>query len=270
MRAGVPFSVALHLGIAAAGMIVAPSLVSEPAPMVILPVELLEIADSTNVAPVAELPDPEELPEEESTPEEAPSEATAAAPEPEEALPAEVIPPKAPEPKAEPEPKPKPAPPKPEVKKESFEDSLDSILKSVDKPKAKPAPSQNTSTSNIKELTDAAPRRGAGDNSRMTITVAEFVRQQLLTKGCWTDQDDMPDAKRLRATFRIRFGRDGRFLEEQQLIEPSRPPAGDQPMQTFIERARRALSKCNQMGFQVPSQYFETSPAQWIEIVFLP
>lgn len=269
MRVGAPFSVALHLGLAAAGMIVAPTLASEPAPMVILPVELLEISDSTNVAPVAELPDPEELLEEESTPEEAPAPAAAPEPEPEEALPAEVLPPKLPDPKAEAEPKPKPAPPKPD-KKESFEDSLDSILKSVDKPKGKAAPSENRSTTKLSEVADAAPRRGVGDNSRMTMTVADFIRHQLQSKGCWNDQSDMPDARRLRATFRIRFGRNMRFLGDPELIEPARSPAGDQPMQIFIQRAQRALDVCNEKGFQVPPQYYETSPAQPIEIVFLP
>lgn len=252
------------------GLAAARTLSSESTPMIMLPVELLEIADSTNVAPIAEQPDPEEMVEEMSTPEEAP--APAAAPEPEPEAAPEIIPPKAPDPAPKPEPKPaaKPTPPKPEPKKENFQDSLDSILKSVEKPAARPAPSPNRSTTNLAEVADAAPRRGVGDNQRMTITVGDFVRQQLLSKGCWGDQSDMPDAQRLRATFRIRFGRDGRFLEEQQLIEPSRPPANDQPMQIYIQRAHRALSKCNQLGFQVPSEYFETSPAPWIEIVFLP
>ena len=267
MRFGAPFSVALHIGPAAFGPSTART---DSTPMVILPVELLEIADSTNVAPIPEKTEPEDLVEEMTTPEEAP--APASAPEPEPEVAPEVIPPPAPTPAPKPEPKPapKPAPPKPEPKKENFQDSLDSILKSVDKPSTRPAPSPNRSTTNLAQVPDAAARRGVGDQSRMTITVAEFVRQQLLSKGCWTDQDDMPDAKRLRATIRVRFGRDGKFLEEPQLIQPSRPPVGDQPMQIFIERARRALSKCNQLGFQVPSEYFSSTPVQWIEIEFLP
>jgi hypothetical protein len=68
----------------------------------------------------------------------------------------------------------------------------------------------------------------------------------------------------------VKFGRDGHFLGEPQLIEPAREPSGDQPMQVFIARARTALRMCNNIGFKVPAEYFEVQPAQYIDIVFLP
>ena len=54
MRVGVPFSIALHVALVMGGIVVAPRLMAEPAPMVILPIDLLTIADTTNVKPVAE------------------------------------------------------------------------------------------------------------------------------------------------------------------------------------------------------------------------
>lgn len=271
MRVGVPFSVALHLAFAAAGIVVVPQLPQrESTPMVILPVELLTIGDTTNVAPVVEeQPDAEVA--EEAAVEPDPAES---APDPAEAEPipepeAEIIP--EPEPK-KPEPeKPKPEPKKPEPKPEpkpDFNDSLSSILQSVEKPKESTAPRNDRTAADLRNVEDQAPRRGVGDNTRMTVTVADFVRSQLISRGCWADQDDMADAKRLRAVIRIRFERDGRLLGSPELIEPAREPSADRPMQIFVQRARRALNQCS--PFTVPAEYYEVSPPQWIDIEFLP
>lgn len=271
MRVGIPFSVALHLAFAAAGIVVVPQLPRESTPMVILPVELLTIGDTTNVAPVVEEQPEADIAEEaaaepepaESQPD--PSEAEAEPiPEPE----AEIIPEPEPKPK---EPEPKPEPKKPEPKPEpkpDFNDSLSSILKSVEKPKETQAPRNDRTAADLRNVENQAPRRGVGDNQRMTITVADFVRSQLISRGCWADQDDMADAKRLRAVIRIRFERDGRLLGSPELIEPAREPTADRPMQIFVQRARRALNQCS--PFTVPAEYYQVSPPQWIDIEFLP
>jgi outer membrane biosynthesis protein TonB len=267
MRLGVPFSVLLHVALVAAGFVVAPTLMpNEPTPMVVLPVELLTIGPETNVAPVVE-EQPEAEVEEEAAEEATPAEAApAAAPEPEEApeiLPTE----KAKEPEVKPEPK-KPEPKKAEPKKEeNLEDTLDSVLKSVERNKKNAPPSQKTA-SDLSKVEDAKPRAGAGNNKDMTVTVADFIRSQLISRGCWNDQDDMADAKRLRAVIRIRFDRDGSLLGAPELREPSRPPAGDPPMQIFTQRAFRALNLCS--PFTVPAEYYEVQPAQWIDITFTP
>ena len=80
----------------------------------------------------------------------------------------------------------------------------------------------------------------------------------------------MADAHRLRTVIRVRFGRNGRFLDEPQMIEPSRPPSNDQVLQVYIQHAFTALNKCNTIGFRVPPEYFETQPVQYIDLVFLP
>jgi outer membrane biosynthesis protein TonB len=262
MRGGVVFSIAFHVALLAGGIVIAPKLMAdEPAPMMILPVELLTIADTTNVAPVAEK-QPEKT-------EEADTSADKAAPTP------AAAPEEKPEPVPEPVPveakKPTPEPPKdepkakPEPKKsEKMADTLDSILKSVPDKKASKNPSDRA-TANLRNVEDAA-RKGAGDNQRMTVTIADSIRSQLMSRGCWTDKDDMPDAKRLHATIRVRFERGGRLLGEPQLMDPPRQSASDRPMTTFITQAMSSLRQCE--PFQVPPEYYATSP--YIDLTFVP
>lgn len=277
MRAGIPFSLALHLAALAAGVTVAPALSARPESMMVLPVELLVIDEETSVIPViadepdrtpdAEAPDeavadPSEedsvvIPDEpEPAPEPAASAPSAPAPAPEPAPEAIVPAPK--EEAAKPEPPPKP-------KAEAGFD-LNSVLRTVEQKKSERPPPQRTST-DIRKVDDAAaPRRGAGDEQRMTITVADFIKTQLVQRGCWRGAADMPDADRLQATIRVRFSRDGTFAAAPELRAPARIPTGDPPLQTFIQRAFRALNRCE--PFDVPPEYFPSAP--WIDILFVP
>src|ERR1700759_3513880 len=52
--AGVTFSILLHAALVISGIVIAPALMSEPPAMTILPVDLLTIADTTNVKTVIE------------------------------------------------------------------------------------------------------------------------------------------------------------------------------------------------------------------------
>jgi outer membrane biosynthesis protein TonB len=269
MRIGTFLSIAAHAAAVTAGMVAGPVMLRESTPMMILPVELLTIADMTNVMAAAE---EEAITEEELTAQAAPAPAPAPAPEAEAAP--EIVPETVPAPKP-PEKKPEatPAPPAPKretpKKEENFEDALQGILQSVEKTEARPAPRADRATPNLAAVGEKA-RAGVGDKSAMTITVADFIRDQLQRKGCWGDQKDMADARRLRTVISVRFGRDGKFSDAPKLLEPTRPPAGDPPMQVFIQRAFSALNKCNTMGYQVPPEYFEGGAAPWIEIEFLP
>ena len=261
MRVGVPFSIALHVALLAGGIVVAPRLIAEPAPMMILPVELLTIGDTTNVKPVAE-EQPKKADEAEATADKA-----APAPAPAAEAKAEPVPEPIPDIK-KPEPnKPKDeAKPAPDAKKpEKMADALDSILKAVPDKKASKMQADRTSAS-LRNVEDATARKGAGDNQRMTITIADSIRSQLMSRGCWTDKDDMPDAKRLRAIIRVRFERGGRLMGDPQMIDPPRQPAGDRPMLVFIQQALASLRQCE--PFQVPSEYYATSP--YIDLTFVP
>ena len=256
MRVGVPLSAVLHV-VAVAGLtpLVLSSTREEATPMMILPVELLEIADTTNMTAASEVVKEEEAPE-------APAPAEAAAPPPppdpeEEVLPAEEPPP----PKKQPEKK-----PEPKKETQDFDSTLQDILKSARNAPA-PAPKATTPSAAANE---GQQRISVGDRRRMTMTVGDAILQQLIAKGCWHSQADMADARRLRAVIAVRFGRDGHFLAEPRLVDPTREPSNDPPLQVFIQRARNGLAKCNQMGFQVPEQYFQTQPPETIELDFRP
>lgn len=267
MRLGGPLSFVLHFGFLVAGVIVAPQVLKDtPAPMRELPVELLTIADSTNVAPIYEDMKTDEVAEEALAPEASSSEAAAAAaPETAEILPTE----KTPEPKKEEKPAEKEvkAPEKPTPKK-AEEDGMDSFLKTIQKNKTK-APTAGKTANDPTKVADAgAARAGAGDNNRMTITIADAIRSQLMERGCWADQEDMADSQRLRAVIRVKFERNGKMAGAPELIEPARQSASDGPMNIFIGRAFRALHQCE--PFQVPAEYFKVTPARWIDLTFVP
>lgn len=275
MRAGLPVSVAFHIALAFAGVAIAPYAVSPPpSEMMLLPVELLTIAETTNVKPTvadeAKAPDPkatelkvEDAPKEasEKPKAEAPSPAAAPTPQQPEKAP-EVIPdPNAKKDKPEPTPKPKAPDPAPNT----FNSKLQSILKDVDKTKKDNKSPQKTSAD--RTAADAAARKGVGDQKQMTIMVQDFITQQMYAHGCWRGAADMPDAQRLQAVIRVRFRQDGTFERPPELQEPSHQPSADMPMQTFIQRAFRALKKCE--PFEVPKQYFQGN-FHWVDITFLP
>ncbi|MEQ1785321.1 MAG: hypothetical protein ABMA14_28580, partial [Hyphomonadaceae bacterium] len=115
-----------------------------------------------------------------------------------------------------------------------------------------------------------APRLSAGDKRRMTASVEDIIKSQLITKGCFADHSDMADAKRLRVTIRVWFGRNGKFSQAYQMISPGREPFNDPPLQAFITHARRALDMCNNLGWQVPDDYFRLPQPQYIDLEFVP
>jgi outer membrane biosynthesis protein TonB len=262
MRLGGFISLALHVGFAVAGMIAAPYLVNEESTrMMILPVDL-EIAESTNVKPSTE-----DVSEEDKMAE-TPEVESFAAPTPPPAAEAEEV---LPDEKAKPDPK-KPDPKKAEAStapapKNTLQ-SLSDITKDIDRKasdeRLTPGPKPS-----LQNVDDAGPRTGTGDMKRMTATVADAIMSQLKAR-CWGDQDDMADSRRLGAVIAVQFGRDGHIKGQMKLIEPTREPTNDPPMQVFILRARTALNQCNVRGFQVPPEYFQTNPPAIIELNFKP
>jgi hypothetical protein len=253
MRVGGFFSMMGHGAVVAAGLFVAPSIASDAEMMPIIDVDLVTIADETNIAPVtrdAELDEKAEEAQQEEV-----SAATPPPPKPEETVPLD-------EPEVRPPPK---------KKEESADDILKGILSGI--PESKPQPpraSASDKATNLANIPDAGARPGYGRQTGNTSTVRDFISSQLIANRCWTDHSDMADAHRLKTVIRVRFGRNGRFLDEPQMIEPSRPPASDQVLQVYIQHAFTALNKCNTIGFKVPPEYFESQPVQYIDLVFLP
>ncbi|MEO0466945.1 MAG: hypothetical protein AAF216_10400 [Pseudomonadota bacterium] len=270
MFRGLPASIVLHAAVIGAGYVVLPSL-SRPVPasVEIVPIELVTISDTTNIAPRIEREVPEE-PEEpprledylddvDSIPDEAIVEEDVLAAEqivPEAETTEPVIIPDEPleeEPEPEPEPEdtsPKPEPDRPLLEPEPEVDPLDNILGDAsnlfdrtprDQSKSPPPPPDDT------ELEDEQPgatqdRRGAGDQSGNTASVIAMIQAQMFV--CWTDVDDLPNPERLNVTVRIVLNRDGTLKEDARLVNPARPPIGDRAMGVAIDRALRAVRTC--------------------------
>jgi len=265
MRIGGPFSLVLHVGIAAAGIAFAPEMMpitSTPTPYI--PIDLVTIAEETNLTEVVEATTEEEEAEEVAEEAEAaPAPPPPPPPEPEEVvLPAETPPPKKPAEVAK-KPEVKPAP-----REEEFDSALQDILAAANSApkKSKETPAKRTDLSKVGE---GAPREGFGNRRENTASITAFITQQLRDNGCWGDQDDLAGAQGLKATIRVKFRRDGKFDGAPSLVQPSRmPPQG--PFLAYITRAFTALNKCENIGFKVPAEYFQSQPPPYIDIEFLP
>lgn len=251
-----------HAGVLVGGFVMIPMEQPESvsSQMMYIPLELVTIDETTNMTAVVAAPE-----ESEDEPEPAPAAEAAPAPAPppveEDAVSFEEPPPPKETPK---KPEAKPAPPS-----KSLNESLDSLMDDAFKD-AKPAPQRNNAAPAPGAATNEAPRLSVGDRRRMTASIEDAIKSQLVSKGCFADHSDMADAKRLRATFRVWFGRNGKFSQKYQLVAPAREPFNDPPMQAFIAHARRALDMCNNLGWQVPEEYFRLPQPQYIDLTFLP
>lgn len=230
----------------------------------IVPVDLLTLADTTNVAPQEQTeeqkpPEPQPVPVE-IPPPPAPTEFAAAEPPP--PPPEDDAPALEPEPeKKEPE-KPKPpeppqqrfamstprAKPKPDKPKDEFD--VDKILKSLDSaPKEKKAePAQATASRSVK---------GAGAQSALTMTEIDALRSQLAK--CWNVPVGAPDPAALVFRVRVFLNEDGTIASAPQLVDQGN--LGDPYFRAAADSAIRAVHICG--PYQLPPEKY----ASWSEIV---
>lgn len=251
----------VHAGVVVAGLMTVTS--EQPqasaAQMIIVPIDLVTVDEMTDISAITARLD-EKLAEE-AKKEEAVT--VAGAPPPDEDTVS--FEPPVDKPKEEikkPEVKASPAPPA-----KDFNSELDDILKGVDKAKPKP---QSNAAGVAPASSNEAPRMGAGEKRRMVASIEDIIKSQLITKGCFADHSDMADAKRLRVTLRVWFGRTGKFSQKYELVSPAREPFNDPPLQAFLTHARRALDMCNNLGWQVPDEYFRLPQPQYIDLTFVP
>jgi len=258
----------LHSAVVFGGAIAWPYLSPPPGEeAVIVPIELVDLAPVTNVAPSIRRevePEPEE-PEETPPPVEEFLEDVDALPD-EEVVEEDTAPPPPPPPEEdEPEPEPEPVPdldqeeeaePEPEeVEPEPIraepeqDDPLDDILgeasnlfdRARTEQRRAPPPTERKIEPLKNETTER--RRGVGDRSGMTARVEAILLSQL--KTCWVDVQDLPNPERLIVTVKMQLNVDGTINGDARLVEPSRPPIGDNAMQQAITRALRAARKCS-------------------------
>ena len=270
MIRGLPASIMLHVAVIGAGYIAWPyvaTTVTEDE-FVVVPVELVDVGEMTNVAPVIEPQEPEEdelepelepepeedeelpvedIPDERDIPVDEVETAREAAPpeEDDDILPnfeaeadeEEEAPPE--EPKEE-----RPATPNP--KRDSS--ALDSLLNSAESTfqseretrRETQAPRRETPP---REETPAPQeqRAGAGERTANTVRIEQLLYNQIYP--CWDGVGDQPEPERLNISMRARLDAEGNVID-LDLLRPSRAPIGDRPMQLAIERAQRAVQKC--------------------------
>ena len=245
-------SAALHVGALAAALIVWPSL----APPVIqtaeaIPVDLVTLADETNVRPqeaapepLPEQPQPEIAAAQESIPEEAPPPPP---PEQEGFVEEKKDEPPKPEPKlAMAEPKPEKLKEKKETRKDEFD--LDRITSLIDKMDKNPPAAE---TREGPKPTAQKSVRGVGAQSAMTATEIDALRAQL--RKCWNVPVGAPDPSALVFRMRIFLNPDGSVAAPPELIDQG--GLADPYFRAAVDSARRAVLMCS--PFQLPAEKYD-------------
>jgi len=272
MIRGLPASILLHAAVIGAGYIVWPYVgtTATEEEFVLVPVELVEVGEMTNVAPVVEPeepkpveeepePEPEPEPEEEDVPvEEVPDERDipvddvetsqeAPAPEAED----DILPNFEAEPDEEEEAPPeepeeeRPATPNPQRKSSALDDllnSAESTFQSERETRRETRPPPREPEPKREEAPAPQERRsGAGERTANTVRIEQLLYNQIYP--CWDGVSDQPEPERLNVSMRARLDAEGNVID-LDLVRPSRAPIGDRSMQLAIERAQRAVQKC--------------------------
>ena len=263
MKYALPASVLLHVAIGASGLFawsIAPS--GPGATYIEVPLDIVELANETNIEEVIRPreaepepeDEPEDLVEEEGEDDPAPSEPEAepeveeiaAPPEPEATAEDEPEPPVQEPEEAEDEPEPETPPPptrKTSQPKKSSDplSSNEDLLDSVEDTKTR---RERRNSDRALEDQEQQQRRGAGDRSANQATVLDYVKSYITQKGCWRSTQDLPDWESLDVTVQFRIDAKGFLLGQPRVIKSARPINSDPYMRAAAERAVRAISNC--------------------------
>lgn len=256
------FSAVMHVAAIAATVIVWPY-VAPPIelPSDVVPVELLEPGEETNITPQqeAEEPPPEPIqtampdipippPPEFEEPPPPPIEDEAPAIEPEPAPP-EPVKPQPPQPKMamfQPRAKPKPEPKKPEFDLSKIDEAIKRAEKQQPKTEAEAPP-----------LPAKQALKGAGAQSAMTMSEIDALRSQM--SKCWNVPVGAPDPTALVLRVRVFLNEDGTVASAPQLIDQAR--LGDPYFRAAADAAIRAIHICG--PYELPPEKY----SHWSEIV---
>jgi hypothetical protein len=230
-------------------------------PSDIIPVELMTVAEETNVAPKVVEPPREPPPLQEVPPPPAPPippppppEEIEVAPEPEQRPEPPPEPPKQVVEAVKPPPKP-PVPrqrPRPEPPQPQF--NVDSVLALLDSRTPKrPAPPEAPVAETV--------TKGLGAQNASTLDLRDALLSQI--RECWNVPVGAPTPEKLIVQVRVFLARDG-SLAQPPLLEPqTRAAAASNPyMRTAAEAALRAVNVCEPYKLLPPDRY-----ESWREIV---
>jgi outer membrane biosynthesis protein TonB len=250
VRKGILFSTTLHVGIIGATLVAWPHAIPE-APSELLPaipVELVTVADVSNVArTVVEEPPPP--PAEEAPP--PPEQVAEAPPEPE--------PPSEPEPAPEPEPQPEaPPPPKPAPEREAAATPPRNPVVPRRRPQPAPRPPEFNVDNVLALLDQRAPRpqpppastrveefasRGLGAQNAFTLDIRDALLAQM--RECWNVPVGAPNPEQLVVEVRVFLARDGDLAQAPLLMPQSRAAAArNSYVNAAAQAALRAVNVC--------------------------
>lgn len=257
MRTGVTVSAGLHGAALVLTMVAWPFSPRDQVEPVVLPVELLTVADETNIRRQMEAEEPK--PEEEPAQAE---ETKTAAVEPESEPPTELAPPDmeqdieipeealTPKPEAVETPKPRPKPPKPPKPRPKEEFNVDSIIGLLDQKQqetAEAAPEQSPATS---ETQTAAAGLATG------LTLSELDAFRVQVQRCWNVPVGAPNPEQLIVQVRIQLRPDGTLMAPPEFVDLGRYNSGDGYYRAAADAARRAVIQCQ--PYTLPPQKYET------------
>ena len=255
---GLVVSLVVHAGFIAAGVIYLPRAAQllETTPYV--PIELVSLAETTNVTAAAPEPEPEpeeeiieEPVEEEPTLDDAiadPAPAPEQAPEPE-PEPA-VITPDPVEEEAEPDPEPvreEPRRPDPEPEPEPAEPDLFADLDNL---------AATVAEAREEQANDEGQRRRAVGNGETNTATLQVILQNHLAR-CWRNSLDAPHPDELAVEVELSLNRNGELMGPPRLVDQNRVLSSPNPyLRVAGERALRAASLCAPYPLP-PEQYSE-------------
>jgi len=213
MRAGLVASIIGHIGAVMMTMLAweARSVIVAGGAAVV-PVEIVDVADESNVRALAE-----EVPEEDLSPE--------AAEETAEAQPA-------------PAPSPRPTPqPRRNQQQDQFDPEAVARMLNADSKTGRTQQEGQNAQRNQRGV-------GQGTADRVTVEarVAALVDRHL--RRCWRMPDDLPDPDRLVVTLAFQLNRNGTLSGQPRVVSP-RNYTFDAPMNEAVNRAMRAVRQCD-------------------------
>jgi len=255
MKRSMIVSGVLHAAVIAAATVAWPHAIeqSEEIPSVV-PVDLVTIADVTNIASSAQETPKPETPSEPTPPQPQaapppPPQAEVAPPEPDKPSPPKVEQKNASAPPNPVRPRRKPAPDQPKF-------DVDTVLAMLDKrtpkPAAPPPPSAKPAETTVK---------GLGAQDAFTMDLKDALLAQM--RECWNVPVGAPNPEQLIVQVRVFLAQDG-SLAQPPLLEPaSRAAAATNPyIRTAAEAALRAVNVCEPYKRLPPNKY-----DAWREIV---
>jgi len=290
MIRGLPASIIAHAAVLGASYVTFPYWSSTrvfTTELEAVDVNFAEIGEITNIAPLIETEpeDPEEVAPEE--PEEVPedpveeeipeaeqdvsvAEAAPAEEDPEEVLPEfePEEPEEEPKPEPEPEKEPEPEPRRPQDDLADFLNQSETTFKSEratrrERPEPRTLPPQEQPQTALKDAPKPAEtrnRQGSGERNGNSARLVSIIVSRIKNE-CWSGVDDLPNPERYNVQMNLKLNEDG-MIDELTLVDPKRRPIGSSFMGTAVDRALRAVRKCE--PFRLPSDEYE----EWKEIDF--